>query len=71
MDPALRAQLILQCWPNFTVPESRVYLDQYTWMAFDNEFYNQIRLKKGCFTLTSNWPWTLCPKVMYVDVQGF
>ncbi|KAG5053639.1 hypothetical protein JHK85_006149 [Glycine max] len=54
MDPALRAQLILQCWPNFTDPESRVYLDQYTWMAFDNEFYNQIRLKRG---------------VLYIDQQ--
>ncbi|RDX57840.1 Peroxidase 44, partial [Mucuna pruriens] len=45
MDPALRAKLGRICEPANRDP--RVFLDQNTSMAFDNEFYNQILLKRG------------------------
>ncbi|TKY62837.1 Peroxidase 44 [Spatholobus suberectus] len=49
MDPALRAQLGRIC--GSTGRDPRLFLDQNTSFAFDNEFYNQIILQRGVLFL--------------------
>jgi len=44
MDPTLVAKLNKTCAPNVT---AIVFLDQNTSFSFDNDFYNQILLKRG------------------------
>ncbi|KAF3962381.1 hypothetical protein CMV_013102 [Castanea mollissima] len=48
MDPTLVAKLNKTCAPNVS---ATVFLDHNTFFSFDNEFYNQILLKRGILQL--------------------
>ncbi|XP_061372536.1 peroxidase 44-like [Gastrolobium bilobum] len=47
IDPVLHAKLMQICGPANTSKDHTVFLDQNTSFVFDNEFYNQILLKRG------------------------
>lgn len=51
MDPSLQAKLLRLCGTRATSNDPTVFLDQNTSFVFDNQFYNQILLKRGVLFL--------------------